>query len=500
MIESSRPFPGTLYAAPCVLMAGRDCYLARSTFEWFPGVEILSSRDLCHFEAVPRKPGAPDFIDLRGVPAGGGVRALCLGHADGLFHLMYTLAQNEAGCALTTFLATAADAHGPWREPAALFEGGFALSQLSDADGSTWLLIAVPDARTDAAPHLRLCLVRYLPEEQRLDSDPEWINPGEGLDLARGARLAMRGLEYFLTGAMADGRACVLRAARREGPYMADPSGPLPGVFGACTLIEKPEDRWLLFHEGAPSAGQNAPGVRFQTVYWSEDGWPRIQGGGHPGDSEASASGDPPSDFFRRYEFFGALNPRICSLRVPPDRAVCSLWARPGFLRLYGRSSILSREAQSFLAVPVRAASFCATAELEYEPRAYLQAAGLCLRRAENLFYLQVTWHDRIGRCARLMIREGRKTRLSPSVKLEDGPVQLRMDLKGFAARFFVRTLFDDEWTEVAPDLAPIQSRFLSDGSNGSDSVGVYLGLCCQDQTGSALPADFRFLDIARSD
>jgi xylan 1,4-beta-xylosidase len=496
MIESPRPSPGILRTASCALVVGRDCYLARSTFEWFPGVEILSSRDQRRFESVPRQPGTAGMVDLRGVPAGGGVRALCLSHAFGQFHLVYTLGRDEAGRDLLSFLVTAADVRGPWSEPVLLFEGGFALSQLNDADGSKWLLIAVPDAGTI----FRLCLVRLLLEEQRLEDDPEWIDPGNALDLTRGVRLAMHGSDYFLTGATADGRACVLRSDRREGPYMADPSGPIPGMDGACGLIEGRDGQWMLFHGDAPSTGQNAPGVRFHKVCWSDDGWPRIQSGDLIADSETSAPDDTAADFYRRYEFFGTLDGGICSLRVPPDRAICSLWARPGFLRLYGRASILSREAQSFLAAKVCAAAFCATTELEYEPRAYLQAAGLCLRRAERFFYLQVTWHDRVGRCARLMVREGMKSRLSPSIPLEDGPVRLRMDLTGGAARFFVRTLFDDDWTEVAPDLAPIQSRILSDEAYGFDCAGVYLGLCCQDQTGSALPADFRFLDIARPD
>ncbi len=495
MIESTRPFPGVLRSAPSVIAVGKDFYMARSSFEWYPGVELFSSRDLRRWGAVPRLSGAPGFLDLRGVPAGCGVLSVCLGHSGGRFHLIYTVARDEAGRSVTTYAASAEDMRGPWGEPKALFEGGFALSLFYDAEGAARLLIATPGAGADAP--FNLLTVRYLPEDACVEGDPAWLDAGDGLDLVRGARLVMHGADYFLTGADGDGRGRVLRAARPLGPYQADPSGPLP-VSGACQLIEGPEGRWLLGHAGGARLGRKAPcDIRFLEVDWREDGWPGIRGG-DPSAIPDSAAPDDAADFFRRYEFFGALDAGICSLRVPPDRAVCSLWARPGFVRLYGRESILSRDTQSFLATEVRASSFRATAELEYEPRAYLQAAGLCLRRAEDFFYLQVTWHDRIGRCARLMIREGRKSRLSPSIKLDDGPVQLRIDLKGGEARFFVRTLFDDGWTAVAPGLSPVPDHILSGERNGIDGAVAYLGFCCQDQTGNALPADFRFLDIRR--
>ena len=100
------------------------------------------------------------------------------------------------------------------------------------------------------------------------------------------------------------------------------------------------------------------------------------------------------------------------------------------------------------------------------------------------------------------MIRDGRKTRLSPAMRLADGPVLLRADMTALEVRFFFRTLYDEGWTEIAPDGAPLPTRILSDeyaGVSGEQGfTGAFVGLCCQDQTGSALPADFRFLDIAR--
>ena len=35
---------------PSIIRVGEDYYIATSTFEWFPGVQIHHSRDLVHWE------------------------------------------------------------------------------------------------------------------------------------------------------------------------------------------------------------------------------------------------------------------------------------------------------------------------------------------------------------------------------------------------------------------------------------------------------------------
>ena len=48
---------------PSIVRVGDDYYIATSTFEWFPGVQIHRSRDLVHWR--PRSPGISE--DDRGV-------------------------------------------------------------------------------------------------------------------------------------------------------------------------------------------------------------------------------------------------------------------------------------------------------------------------------------------------------------------------------------------------------------------------------------------------
>lgn len=39
---------------PSILRVGDDYYIATSTFEWFPGVQIYHSKDLVHWKLVAR--------------------------------------------------------------------------------------------------------------------------------------------------------------------------------------------------------------------------------------------------------------------------------------------------------------------------------------------------------------------------------------------------------------------------------------------------------------
>ena len=75
---------------PSIVRVGDDYYIATSTFEWFPGVQIHHSRDLVHWRLLTRPLTRASQLDMRGDPDSCGVWAPCLTHADGLFHLVYT--------------------------------------------------------------------------------------------------------------------------------------------------------------------------------------------------------------------------------------------------------------------------------------------------------------------------------------------------------------------------------------------------------------------------
>jgi xylan 1,4-beta-xylosidase len=75
---------------PSIVRVGDDYYIATSTFEWYPGVQIHHSRDLVHWRLLTRPLRRASQLDMRGDPDSCGIWAPCLTHHDGLFHLIYT--------------------------------------------------------------------------------------------------------------------------------------------------------------------------------------------------------------------------------------------------------------------------------------------------------------------------------------------------------------------------------------------------------------------------
>src|SRR5438128_2603039 len=67
---------------PSFIRAGDDYYIANSTFEWFPGVQIHHSKDLVHWRLIGHALTRTSQLDLRGVGDSGGVWAPSMSYHD----------------------------------------------------------------------------------------------------------------------------------------------------------------------------------------------------------------------------------------------------------------------------------------------------------------------------------------------------------------------------------------------------------------------------------
>src|SRR5580658_8343978 len=73
---------------PSIVRVGDDYYIATSTFEWYPGVQIHHSRDLVHWRLLTRPLNRAAQLNMLGDPDS--VWARCLSYSDGLFYLICT--------------------------------------------------------------------------------------------------------------------------------------------------------------------------------------------------------------------------------------------------------------------------------------------------------------------------------------------------------------------------------------------------------------------------
>ncbi len=86
MIEN--PILRGFNADPSICRVGQDYFIATSTFEWYPGVQIHTSRNLVNGHLASRPLRRASQLDMRGNPDSCGVWAPCLSHAEGLSWLV----------------------------------------------------------------------------------------------------------------------------------------------------------------------------------------------------------------------------------------------------------------------------------------------------------------------------------------------------------------------------------------------------------------------------
>ena len=127
---------------PSICRVGDDYYIATSTFEWYPGVQIHHSTDLVNWRLVKRPLDRAAQLDMRGNPDSCGVWAPCLSYADGLFWLVYTDVKRLDGNFKDAhnYIVTAPAIEGPWSDPVYVNSSGFDPSLFHDDDGRKWFL------------------------------------------------------------------------------------------------------------------------------------------------------------------------------------------------------------------------------------------------------------------------------------------------------------------------------------------------------------------------
>ena len=515
---------------PAICRAGDDYYIATSTFEWFPGVQIHHSKDLQNWDLIARPLDEARLLDLTGVPDSCGIWAPCLTFADGLFWLIYTNVQRFDGNFKDTpnFLTTASSINGPWSDPVFLNSSGFDPSLFHDDDRRKWLVNMVWDHRPDRSFFGGIMLQEYSVEEQRLIGPRENIFPGSPHDGTEGPHLYKRDGYYYLLcaegGTGYEHAMTVARSKTINGPYEVDPRRHLltakdapdhslqraghggivetgDGRLFATYLCSRP----LLARESGPQktdTPRRSPMGRetgIQQIFYRNGWFYPDEGNGDVRPALDPFSDCPVPDTKNiQYEFCGDSLPIDFQwLRTPDKNRVFSLSQAPGKLRIFGRNSIGSTIDQSLVARRQTEFVYSASALIEFEPEDFQQMAGLVTYYNGHKFhYLYISHDPEIGRYAGIM---SCPADLSTQVQfpdwskksaLNDGPVELSVQVSGRHQQFYVKQQ-NGTLTKIGPEL---DASLLSDEcgkGEGANFTGNFVGMAVQDLTGQGYHADF---------
>jgi len=518
---------------PSILRAGDDYYIATSTFEWYPGVQIHHSRDLVHWRLLTRPLTRASQLNMLGDPDSCGIWAPCLTWDDGLFYLIYTDVKRygrttqgaSAGASLRdthNYLVTASAIEGPWSDPVYLNSSGFDPSLFHDDDGRKYLVNMLWDHRPGHNRFAGIVLQEYSAGERRLIGSRHLIFQGTAIGFTEGPHLYKRGGYYYLLtaeGGTGWGHAVTLaRSPNLLGPYELHPDGYLltarhrPDMelqrTGHADLVETSAgETYMVYLCGRPlrNRGRCTLGreTAIQPMIWSADGWLRTADGRGLPASEAAAPQLPPHVFPaspERQDFDGSPLPlEFQWLRSPWPEELFSLSERPGHLRLYGRETPGSLFRQALVARRQQAHCYSAATVVDFEPEHYQQMAGLiCYYNGSKYHYLCISRDEAAGKHVRVMSclpDQVQADVFTPPIPIPAGvPVELRVEVDCERLRFAWR-LTGQSWQWLAEQF---DASILSDEAaapGAPNFTGAFVGMCCQDLAGTGRPADFDYFE-----
>ncbi len=509
---------------PSILRVNNDYYIATSTFEWFPGVQIHHSKDLVYWKLITHPLSRKSQLDMAGNPNSCGIWAPCLTYDNGTYYLIYTDVKTFKGIFKDAhnYLVTAKDILGPWSDPVYLNSSGFDPSLFHDEDGRKWLLNMIWDHRKDKNPFSGILIQEYSEKEQKLVGPVKNIFRGTDLGLVEGPHVYKRNGYYYLMtaegGTEFEHAVTMARSKELFGPYEVDPRNPIltsvnnPALelqrAGHASLVETQKGQWYLAHlcgRPIPSRGRCIMGreTALQKVMWTEDGWLRLEEGGNepqvfveaPDLPEHKWETPPAKDDFDS----DVLNIHFQSLRVPLDENSLSLTERPGYLRLKGGESLSSHHHQSLVVRRQQAFFYTAETCLEFDPENFQQLAGIiCMYDNCNFYYLHVTHDEELGKCLDIMTCKKGDFDFPLSGKIPLGDQSkcfLRAEVD-YDKLVFSHSVDGTYWKKTGPvfDASTLSDEF-DEGGAGAHFTGAFVGLCCQDLGGTRKPADFDYFE-----
>ncbi|GAB2023951.1 glycoside hydrolase family 43 protein [Lactovum odontotermitis] len=529
MIVIKNPILKGFNPDPSICKKDGTYYIATSTFEWFPGVQIFESKDLKNWKLAVRPLNRVSQLDLKGVPDSGGVWAPHLSYEDGRFWLIYSIVrEHRAFKDVRNYMVSAPDICGPWSEPVFLNARGFDPSLFHHPSGKKYILNMVYDFRGNRPWNYGIEIQEFDLKLGKLVGQSELIFKGTNLQKTEGPNLYFINNYYYLVTAEGGSQwghsVTVARSKQLYGPYEVHPENPILTAWyspenelqktGHASLVKTDNEKWYmtfltsrpikrkgkgLFEErGFATLGRESAIAQLE---W-KNGWPYVVGG-RTAQSKIKDSGLAEHIWEKnpeKVDFSSGISSDFQTLRVPFDSKMGEITAQG--LKLYGQESLYSVFEQSLLARRFEALNFTASTAVSFEAEDFQQSAGLtCYYNSKNWTSFQVTYNEEKGRILTLLACEGSALSAplcGSEIPLEENKkVELRVKVTADFYQF--EYSFDSEtWTKVPVkfDTYKLSDDYIAKpflGPTGAAFTGAFVGVHCNDLTGRRKAAIFEY-------
>ena len=515
---------------PSICRVGDDYYIATSTFEWFPGVQIHHSKDLKNWTVIAQPLNRLSQLDMKGVPDSCGVWAPCLTHHNGTFYLVYTNVKSFDGVWKDTpnFVVTTNDIKGDWSDPVYLNSSGFDGSFFHEGD-KTWYTSMQIDHRQGKF-FGGIELQEYSKEKMQLVGESYFISKGTELGYTEGPHIYRQNGFYYLI--LAEGgteyghAATILRAKDITGPYEEHPENPVvscrdyPNHYlqkaGHASMVEAADGSWyIVFLVGRPLTkhGRCVLGreTAIEEVIW-KDHWPYINTVNALPRTQIPAlyEGLHQNLLINKLYSFSEdkLDMDFQSLRIPKNESWISLSERKGYLRLKGKESLTSTHSQSLVARRLQHYDAIISTAVEFEPEYFQQLAGLVVfYNTGHYHYLNIS-----GQGGKKLISVISSDNFKMTEQIEKGEISdtkkvyLRAEIKGADLQFYYSS-DNDNFIKIGDllDMSILSDDHVRDGSDRYRPAftGCFVGICCQDLRSNKKHADFewfKYVELPRKE
>jgi len=275
--EYTNPILHLDYSDPDVCRVGDDYYMTASSFNCFPGLPILHSRDLVHWEQISAAlTDYPDEAFRSSVQHGNGVWAPAIRFHNGWFYIY--VGDPDRGI----FMVRTQDPAGEWEKPVwVVREKGFIdPCPFWDEDGKAYLSHALAGSRAGLKS---VVLVAPLSADgtcldglSRIVYDGHLTQP-----TIEGTKFYKRGEYYYIfapAGGVATGWQTVLRSQSPWGPFeekvvLAWAPGTVNGPHQGAWVQAADGSDWFIHFQDKGAYGRI---VHLQPMSWADNDWPVI--------------------------------------------------------------------------------------------------------------------------------------------------------------------------------------------------------------------------------
>ncbi|MCW1950070.1 MAG: glycoside hydrolase family 43 protein [Octadecabacter sp.] len=505
---------------PSFCRVGGDYYIATSTFEWYPGVQIHHSTDLANWTLVSRPLTRAAQLDMRGNPDSCGVWAPCLSYADGRFWLVYTDVKRLEGDwkDAHNYITTCETIDGDWSDPWYVNSSGFDPSLFHDDDGRKWFVNMQWNHRAKgtgvnpAHDSFDGILSQEWSPDRGLFGPVTNIYAGTDRGLTEAPHLFKHDGWYYLTtaegGTGYEHAVTLARSRHINGPYEDHPDKHVITTKGASghpvqrtghgQYVEAPDGTaWHTYLMGRPVMHNGKPfcatgrETGIARCVW-RDGWLYLEDGGLLPPETVQHTAASPARQAVVHDRLDSLPPEFQWLRTPyPDRL---FRIETGALVLTGRESIGSWFEQSLVARRQEDQAYDAATTLDFAPTTYQQGAGLVTYYNRHKFHGAFITHEGGQRCLTLISCNGdwpagALDHPIVPVPISDGPVTLLVEVRDAQQQFFYDT------GKGPQPLGPLRdaSHISDEGAQGEHAsfTGAFVGMMAYDTSGQGAEARF---------